>query len=39
MVERDARWMKEHYIPGLGSENNLSEIKTKVSEDSVVKVN
>ena len=39
MVERDARWMKEHYIPGLGSENNLSEIKTEVSEDSVVKVN
>ncbi len=39
MVERDARWMKEHYIPGLGSENNLSEIKTEVSKDLTVKVN
>ena len=38
MIEKDARWMKEHYVPGLGSENILSAIESKVPEDLTSKV-
>jgi DNA-binding response OmpR family regulator len=27
MIEKDARWMKEHYIPGLANENLLSTVE------------
>ena len=37
MVERDARWMKEHHIPGLGSENTISSFESEVPEGLKIK--